>query len=445
MIRPYLAAVAAFLAIAAPAFPATDTLVVLHTNDFHGYISADGDRAAGLARIAAYFKQQRQIHSNVLALDAGDCVSGTPVSTLFQGRPIYEVMSAAGYDASALGNHEFDYGWREILNYRELANFPLLSANARDPQGQLIADAASVQMDVGPLKVGIIGLTTEDTRRITITAGNEGVSFDGEVSSVRKQVAALRDEVDLLLLLSHAGHRADSVIAESVDGIDLIVSGHRHTLLRKPNLVRQTAIVRVGAYTSHLGHVQVLRDRDTGEVTVEGFAIPAAELPVQDPDVAALVAAWEARVSELVDVSIGHTDRKWNKRDMYLLVEHILQQHAKADAGFYNEGGIRNLLFAGEITARHLWNIEPFGNRLAIVQIQGKNIVGQLAWRLKKQGVSVNPQKLYSVATNSFVVEDARRKTLLGVTEAVEVADTLIRDILIDYVRSGAALDTIPR
>ena len=128
-----------------------------------------------------------------------------------------------------------------------------------------------------------------------------------------------------------------------------------------------------------------------------------------------------------------------------MLAEHILQQHAEADAGFYNEGGIRNLLFAGEITARHLWNIEPFGNRLAVVQIQGKNIVGQLAWRLKKQGVSVNPQKLYSVATNSFVVEDARRKTLLGVTEAVEVADTLIRDILIDYVRSGAAFDTIHR
>ena len=444
MICAYPLAFVALLCAVAPAFPAPDTLVVLHTNDFHGYISSDGDRAAGLARIAAYFKQERQRNSNVLALDAGDCVSGTPVSTLFQGRPIYEVMTAAGYDASALGNHEFDYGWREILAYRDLAGFPLLSANARDPQGQLIADAASVQMDVGPLRVGIIGLTTQDTRRITITAGNEGVSFDGEVASVRRQVSSIRNEVDLLLLLSHAGHRADSVIAESIDGIDLIVSGHSHTLLKRPQFVRQTAIVRVGAYTSHVGHVQVLRDQDTGDVTVEGFAIPAADLPAEDPEVASLVATWEARVSKLVDVSIGHTDRTWNKRDMYALVEHILQQQAKSDAGFYNKGGIRNLLFKGQITARHLWNIEPFGNHLAVVRMMGKNMRGQLAWRLKQQGKSIDPEKLYSIATNSFVIEDARRETLMGVTESVEIADTLIRDILIDYIRSGAALDAIP-
>ena len=91
---------------AAPAFSTIDTLVVLHTNDFHGYISPDGDRAAGLARIATYFNHERARSSKVLALDAGDCVSGTPVSILFQGRPIFEVMTAVGYDAVVLGNHD---------------------------------------------------------------------------------------------------------------------------------------------------------------------------------------------------------------------------------------------------------------------------------------------------------------------------------------------------
>ena len=118
---------------AAPTFSTIDTLVVLHTNDFHGYISSDGDRAAGLARIATYFDRERAHSSKVLALDAGDCVSGTPVSILFQGRPIFEAMTAVGYDAVTLGNHEFDYGWREILAYRDIADFPLLSANARGP------------------------------------------------------------------------------------------------------------------------------------------------------------------------------------------------------------------------------------------------------------------------------------------------------------------------
>ena len=152
---------------AVPAVSAIDTLVVLHTNDFHGYISPDGDRAAGLARIATYFNRERARRSKVLTLDAGDCVSGTPVSTLFQGRPIFTVMTAVGYDAVALGNHEFDYGWREILAYRDIADFPLLSANARGPAGELIADAPFTTLN----------------------------------------------------------------LAEAVDDIDLIVSGHSHTVL----------------------------------------------------------------------------------------------------------------------------------------------------------------------------------------------------------------------
>ena len=185
-----------------PAFSTIDTLVVLHTNDFHGYISSDGDRAAGLARIATYFDRERARSSKVLALDAGDCVSGTPISTLFQGRPIFEVMTAVGYDAVALGNHEFDYGWREILAYRDIADFPLLSTNARGPAGELIADAPFATLSLEYLRVGIVGVTTEKTRDITTTRGNEGVTFDEEIASVRAAIDSIKSHVDIVILLS---------------------------------------------------------------------------------------------------------------------------------------------------------------------------------------------------------------------------------------------------
>ena len=308
------------------AFADIDTLIVLHTNDIHGYISPDGDRSAGLARIAAYFNREIARGANVLALDAGDCVSGTPVSALFQGRPIFEVMNAAGYHAVALGNHDFDYGWREILAYRDIADFPLLSANARDADGRLIADAPSVTVRRKRLSVGIVGVTTQYTRQITTTTGNEEISFDSEVESVGDEVALIREGVDVLILLSHAGHRADSILAESVEGIVLIVSGHNHNVLEHPQVVNRTPIVRAGSYTSHVGHVRLFYDRDAGQVSgVEGFVVPATELPDPDPHVAVLVAKWEDRVSEQVDVAIGHTERAWSEDDMYLLVEHILK------------------------------------------------------------------------------------------------------------------------
>ena len=431
---------------AAPAFSTIDTLVVLHTNDFHGYISSDGDRAAGLARIATYFDRERARSSKVLALDAGDCVSGTPVSILFQGRPIFEAMTAVGYDAVALGNHEFDYGWREILAYRDIADFPLLSANARGPAGELIADAPFATLILEDLRVGIVGVTTEKTRDITTTRGNEGVTFDGEIASVRSAIDSIKSHVDIVILLSHAGHVADSTLAESVDDIDLIVSGHSHTVLSPPQIVRGTPIVRAGAYTSHVGHVQLLYDHEAGQVTkVEGFVVPAADDQLQQPDseVAAVVAKWEDRVSQLVDITIGHTERDWSKEEMYMLVEHILATRSGSDIGFYNKGGVRNRLSQGNITARHIWNIHPFGNQLAIVQILGKDIGGELSERLTATGTAIDPDHLYTVATNSFVVEPPRRESLIGTVKSVWLEEVLIRDVVIDYIKEGGPIDTL--
>jgi 2',3'-cyclic-nucleotide 2'-phosphodiesterase (5'-nucleotidase family) len=421
-----------------------DTLVVLHTNDFHGYISPDGDRTAGLARIAAYFNHERARGANVLAIDGGDCVSGTPVSILFKGRPIFEAMSVAGYDAAVLGNHEFDYGWREILAYRDLANFPLLSVNARSADGKLIADAPSVMLERSGLRIGIVGVTTQRTNGMITTVGNEGISFDAEVASVGTEVASIRDKVDVLILLSHAGHKADSLLAESVDGIDLIVSGHSHSILEQPQFVRSTPIVRAGAYSSHVGHVMLQFDRNTKRIlSIDGFVVPAAELPEPDSKVAVVVSKWEDRVSEQVDVTIGHTNRTWSIDEMYLLVEHILKTQSGADLVYYNKGGIRNLLHEGDITARHIWNIHPFGNRLVTFRILGKNVGGAFAKRLELLGVQIDLDQYYIVATNTFVVESARRQTHVGIAESVDVTDILIRDTVIDYIKAGKALDTV--
>ena len=430
----------------APAFSTVDTLVVLHTNDFHGYISSDGDRAAGLARIATYFNRERARSSKVLALDAGDCVSGTPVSTLFQGRPIFEAMTAVGYDAVVLGNHEFDYGWREILACRDIADFPLLSANARDPAGELIADAPFATLSLEDLRVGIVGVTTEKTRDITTTKGNEGVTFDGEIASVRSAIDSIKSHVDIVILLSHAGHVADSTLAESVDGIDLIVSGHNHTVLEQPQIVRGTPIVRAGAYTSHVGHVQLLYDHEAGQVTeVKGFVVPAADDRLQqpDPEVATIVAKWEDRVSQLVDVTIGHTERDWSQEEMYMLVEHILATQSGSDIGFYNKGGVRNRLYQGDITARHIWTIHPFGNQLAIVQILGQDIGGKLLERLTATGTAIDPDHLYTVATNSFVVEPPRRESLIGTARSVQIEEVLIRDVVINYIKEDGPIDAL--
>ena len=126
-----------------------------------------------------------------------------------------------------------------------------------------------------------------------------------------------------------------------------------------------------------------------------------------------------------------------------MLVEHILATRSGSDIGFYNKGGVRNRLYQGEITVRHIWTIHPFGNQLAIVQIRGKDIGGELLERLNAAGTAIDPDHLYTVATNSFVVEPPRRESLIGTIRPVQLEEILIRDVVIDYIKEGGPIDAL--
>ena len=104
---------------------------------------------------------------------------------------------------------------------------------------------------------------------------------------------------------------------------------------------------------------------------------------------------------------------------------------------------MRNRLYQGNITARHIWTIHPFGNQLAIVQIRGKDIGGELSERLTATDTAIDPDRLYTVATNSFVVEPARRESLIGTTKSVWLEEDLIRDVVINYIKEGGPIDAL--
>ena len=162
----------------------TRSLLILHTNDFHGHISEEA-KYAGAARITTLFKQTRAERNDVLILD------GTPVSTLFKGVPIFEVMSRMGYDAGLLGNHEFDYGWKQISKFTATANFPLLNANAFDPNGNPLGDGPFRILEINGIRVGVFGLITEETPYIIIPEGNRGLRFDAPAKHLQRMIDQL--------------------------------------------------------------------------------------------------------------------------------------------------------------------------------------------------------------------------------------------------------------
>ena len=138
------------------------SLTILHSNDLHAHLLPDDQGMGGFAYLATAVREQRARSRASLYLNAGDLVQGTPVSTLYQGLPIYEIANRLGFDASTLGNHEFDYGWRRIQDFVKAANFPIVSANVVDDSGALLTGKPYVIKTVGGIRVAVIGVVLGD-------------------------------------------------------------------------------------------------------------------------------------------------------------------------------------------------------------------------------------------------------------------------------------------
>src|SRR5262249_30233363 len=156
------------------------------------------------------------------------CISGTPVSTVFKGEPVFEVMTLMGYDAAALGNHEWDHGWRQIARFRDIASFPLLNANAADPDGRPLGDEPWHVFDVGGCRVGVIGLVTDELPTRTTKDNWSTCRVESPLAAAKRLVPIVRRKCDVVVLLTHVGVEVDAAIAGAVPGIDLVVGGHSH-------------------------------------------------------------------------------------------------------------------------------------------------------------------------------------------------------------------------
>jgi 5'-nucleotidase len=271
---------------------AGETIVtILHTNDVHSRIDPfpeDGGRNGGLggaARRATLIRRIRAENPNTLLVDAGDVFQGTPYFNLFKGEVDFRVMSALGYDAMNIGNHDFDGGVEGLLGALPFARFPLVNANydfGASPLGSRVQPY--LVRDLGPARVGVFGLGVE-LDALVAEPQRPGITYGDPVPVARRLARELRAErgCDLVVCLSHLGNDGwhgqpgDQDLARQVEGIDLIVGGHSHTFMAEPTRVRhagrETLVFQVGWAGINLGRVDFRLRR--GAVTqAQGWALP---------------------------------------------------------------------------------------------------------------------------------------------------------------------------
>lgn len=274
-------------------------LTILHTNDQHSRIDPfpdDGRKyggMGGMARRASLIKSIRQQEPNVLLLDSGDIWQGTPYFNFFEGELEYKLMTQMGYDAATLGNHDFDIGLEGLQKQLSLAGFPFLTANYDFSNTILKGRFQPYKVfEKQGIRVGIFGLGIELDGLVSKNMYGETVYLD-PLEESRKMVQALREKekCHYVICLSHLGYSYDTEkiddrkLATQVSGIDLILGGHTHTFMEKPEVLRhesghETMINQVGWSGLFLGRIDVTFSRKSKRRTDTRTAVLAVDNPV---------------------------------------------------------------------------------------------------------------------------------------------------------------------
>lgn len=382
------------------------SLTILHTNDIHARISPTREGVGGLAYLAAALNRERARAEASLYLEAGDFVQGTPVSSIYEGVPVYELMNRLRPDAVCVGNHEFDYGWQRIYDYLKVSRYPMFCANLVNEQGILFTPPPYILRDVNGIRVAIIGLMMESLAQLTSAYNLGPWKVLPLVETARKYIAlAKADGAQLIVGLAHIFPKEEEMLLAALPEMHLIVSGHDHggmkSILRDGNRM----VVRTRPFGAELGRVDLKFDLASSQVVElnwERYPITTADIE-PEPATAKEVAQWEAKVSSVVDREIGESRTAYNRFQMKDIVERAMLDMLKPDFAFVNRGAVRAGLMVGKIHAREIWDALPFGNRIVFGEIAGSQLPEAI-----RRGAAVDPGKRYRVATIDYVAENQR-------------------------------------
>ena len=465
-------------------------LTIIHTNDLHGHILPEKivgqrNRTGGYTVFAAWLKEQRQENKKdgipLRLVDAGDIYAGTPEGNLTKGAAIVELMNAVGYDVITTGNHEYDCGFYNLLRLARQARFPFLAANvSRKSNGHLPEFARPfIIKDYQGLRIGIVGVVTDETPEITLASSTDRLLFRPPVPVVSFYRKLLREEaIDLLVVLSHLGLEEDRELANQVEGINLIIGGHTHDLLPQP--VRagksETLICQAGAYGRYAGRLDLWIDGDRDKIVKYKYSIFSNREGSYPPNlkIDRLVDKIKERVGAKYEEPVGLTlsdilpaeDQESNLGD---LITDAIRAKTGTEISFQNPYGIRGDLLTGEITLRNIFQVLPFEDKIVTMKLTGGQIsklleqsfslrkgmlqvsglraeynprlpVGRRLISLRIGDETANPQKLYSVSVAGFLAEGGDYFSTF--TEGKEVRNTGIRlrEALLDYIRAHTPL-----
>ncbi len=412
----------------------TYRITILHTNDHHGRFWKNSDGEYGMAARKTLIDTLRADVAAAggysLLLDGGDVNTGVPESDLQDAVPDFKGMNLLGYDAMAVGNHEFDKPPIVLRMQRDLAKFPMLAANIYSGGERMFAPYKI--FNLGGVRVAVMGLTTEDTQKMAHPDNMRSIEFRNAVAEAAKVVPELRKQADVVIAATHMGHYengnhgsqapGDVEMARAVNGLDLVVGGHTQNpaCMKAENIVdrayvpgteckpeRQNGawIVQAHEWGKYVGRAdfefrnnefklvkyalipvnlkKTVRAAD-GKTSKQVYTTEIAE----DKDMLALLSPYQEFGQQKLLVKVGSVDASMNgERDtvrrqpaaLAVLIGQAMMAKTGANFAVMNAGGVRDSLPAGELTYKDVLKVHPFGNTVVTVDLSGKEVIDYLS------------------------------------------------------------------
>ena len=479
----------------------TKEITILHTNDFHSafdpipaYWLKGSPKLGGAAQLTTMINQIRSKEKNCFLFDAGDMFTGM-LSNVSEGEILMEMMMSMKYDAMGIGNHEFDYGSKNFTKQMNRVPFPVLGDNIFYKGTNIAYSRPYTIIEKNGIRLGVIGIIGLDAFSVLWQEGSADLEFRDPVPITKKIVEELKPQVDLIVVIAHQGKTGpqqtdaearpevqrnfdeDIRFCKEVPGIDVYVGGHAHRGIEIPykEPTNGAIIVQTYGYGTRLGYLKV-KIQDGKIVSYKGELLKVwSDKYKPDSSVLAKINAYKKKSEQEIGQPLG-TFKTRLVRDYHresslgCFIADVIREAGKADIGIENAGGLRADIPEGTVTNGHVLDAVPFFNKLSVLQMTGKQIKevleqgfslergmvqvsGLTAWydmskpigqRLIQLNIGPEPvqdEKIYTVATNSFVAEGGDLYMTFHDLKKTN-SDKDLPFIVMDFIKTNKIIDS---
>ena len=356
-------------------------IAILSVNDMHANIDL-------FPKFATMVDSLRAIYPDMLLFSAGDNRTGNPVNDQYDpvNYPMIELMNRTGFDLCAVGNHEWDGSIASLQNDIERAKFPFLCANVSIPKTNNLDIKPFITMEQQGVKMAVVGMI--EIRHDGIPGAHpdklKGLNFR-RPEVVLPEYKYLRNENDVVILLSHCGLEDDLELAQANPWLDAIIGGHSHTLIEHPSETNGVLITQSGSHLKNATLVK-LRVKDHKVIGKEAIVLDVNKVRKEKPEIKQLVNEFNDAPALNEPIAVAKTKFE-TPEELGCLITDALCEVSGADFAFQNTGGVRiTHLKKGPITVKDVYSIDPFNNEVVVYKMTGAQVKKFILNTYRKNG-----------------------------------------------------------